>query len=350
MGLRDYLFPKNQHQPVTPWSRINRGLLSKTASPSNIQPPVQKMKYTNLAALTVLGISTLGVTARAATLQTYYDFTSYGTVAGGSSITSSAYGESSTSATLSSTATALTSSGLAITAGTAAGSTGATMAGSTLSGYTGDFSLQIWYTSPATFVSNSMLWGGTTSATADGTLVGDQGLFAGYGNMTNPATGFIRPIATNGQTGNAGKFGTSMTNTTPGTGSTASTLYDYVVTYDSTNKIFTAYMNGTSVGTMTVATGFNGLSALTNGFSIGGVASPAFGDPAAGVNITSFMMYTGALDSTTVSNLNGIGATPTGDQFVSAGVTAVPEPRVMALMTTGLIGMMFFIRRRKQTA
>jgi hypothetical protein len=303
------------------------------------------MKYTNLAALTFLGIATLGITARAATLQTYYDFTSYGTVAGGSSITSSGYGESSTSATLSSTATALTSSGLAITAGTAAGSTGATMAGSTLSGYTGDFSLQIWYTSPATFVSNSMLWGGTTSATVDKSLSTDQGLFAGYGNMANPAAGFIRPIASNGST-----FGASMTNTTPGTGSTASTLYDYVVTYDSTNKIFTAYMNGTSVGTLTVNSGFNGLSALTNGFSIGGVASPAFPDPAAGVNITSFMMYTGTLDSTAVSKLNGIGATPTGDQFISAGVTAVPEPRVMALMTAGLIGMMFFIRRRKQTA
>jgi len=308
------------------------------------------MKYSNLAALTVLGISTLGVSAHAAaTLQTYYDFTSYGTVAGGSSITSSAYGESSTAATLSSTATALTSSGLAITAGTAAGSTGATMAGSTLSGYTGDFSLQIWYNSPATFVSNSMLWGGTTSATADGTLVGDQGLFAGYGNMTNPATGFIRPIATNGQTGNAGKFGTAMA-VTGGTGTTASTLYDFVVTFDSTNKVFNAYMNGTFVGTMTIPTGFNGLNALTNGFSIGGVASPAFGDPAAGVNITSFMMYTGTLSSTDVSNLNGIGATPTGAQFQAAGITAVPEPRVMALMTAGLIGMMFFIRRRKQMA
>jgi len=303
------------------------------------------MKYSNLAALTVLGIASLGVTARAATLQTYYDFTSYGTVAGGSSITSSAYGESSTSATLSSTATALTSSGLAITAGTAAGSTGATMAGSTLSGYTGDFSLQMWYTSPATFVSNSMLWGGTTSATVDGTLAGDQGLFAGYGNMTTPSTGYIRPIASNTQ-----RFGAAMTNTTPGTGSTASTLYDYVVTYNSTSKIFTAYMNGTSVGTMTVATGFSGLSALTNGFSIGGIASPAFGDMAAGVNITSFMMYDAALTPTQVSDLNGLGATPTGAQFQAAGITAVPEPRVMALMTAGLIGMMFFIRRRKQLA
>lgn len=301
------------------------------------------MKYTNLAALTVLGIATLGVTARAATLQTYYDFTSYGTVAGGNSITSSGYGESSTSASVNSTGTALTSSGLAITGSTPLGDTGVTMAGSTLSGYTGDFSLQIWYTSPATFVSNSMLWGGTTSATVDKSMGGDQGLFAGYGNMANPAAGFVRPIASNGST-----FGASMTNTTPGTGTTTSTLYDYVVTYS--GNTFTAYMNGTSVGTMTVASGFNGLSALINGFSIGGVASPAFPDTAAGVNITSFMMYTGALDSTTVSKLNGLGATPTGDQFQSAGITAVPEPRVMALMTAGLIGMMFFIRRRKQVA
>jgi hypothetical protein len=299
------------------------------------------MKYTNLVALTVLGISMLGVTARAATLQTYFDFTTYGTVAGGDTITSSSYGFSSISATVNSASTALTSSGLAITAGTNASTTGVSMAGSTLTGYTGDFSLQIWYTTGATLANNTMLYGGTTSATQDGNLTGDQALFTGYGSPA--ATVGVRPISSNGA-----KYGSAMG--TGGAGTTASTLYDFVVTYDSTNKVFNAYLNGTSVGTMTVASGFNGLSALTNGFAIGGVQSPAFGDNAAEANISSFMMYTGALDSTTVSNLHGLGANPNGDQFQSVGIAAVPEPHVVALVTTGLFGMLVLFRRRNQMA
>ena len=91
---------------------------------------------------------------------------------------------------------------------------------------------------------------------------------------------------------------------------------------------------------------FSGLNALTSGFSIGGVANPAFGDNAAAANITSFMMYDGALDSTTVSNLNGLGSTPTADQFQSAGITAVPEPGTFAMLLGG-IGMLALFRRRK---
>jgi hypothetical protein len=305
------------------------------------------MKYPHLAILTLLGISTLGATARAATLQTYtlqtyFDFTTYGTVAGGNTITSSAYGFSSTDATVKNDpSTTLTGSGLAITAGTNAGSTGVSMAGSTLAGYTGDFSLQIWYTSPATLANNTMLYGGTTTASQDGDLSGDQALFTGYGSPA--ATVGVRPISSNGA-----KYGSAMA--TGGAGAAASTLYDLVVTFDSTSKVFTAYLDGTSVGTMTVANGFNGLSALTNGFAIGGVQNPAFGDAAAAVNITSFMMYTGALDSSTVSSLHGLGANPNGDQFQSVGISAVPEPHVVALVTAGLFGMLIFFRRRSQMA
>ena len=82
--------------------------------------------------------------ANAATLQTYFNFTSYGSVSGGNNITSSSIGFSSTTATVKSSATSLTGSGLAITAGTNAGSTGVSMAGSALSSFTGDFTLQIW--------------------------------------------------------------------------------------------------------------------------------------------------------------------------------------------------------------
>jgi hypothetical protein len=302
------------------------------------------MKYPHLAVLTLLGISTLGASARAATLQTYFDFTTYGTVAGGNTITSSAYGFSSTDATVKNDpSTTLTGSGLAISAGTNAGSTGVSMAGSTLAGYTGDFSLQIWYTSPATIVGNTGLFGGTTTASPGGGNLGSaQALFTAY----NGATDRLRPIV-----GNNTKYGfDSNTNIPSGTGATPNTLYDYVVTYSAATSTFTVYTDGVQVGTTFNVPFFTGLNGLTNGFAIGGIENPAFGDAAAAVNITSFMMYTGALDSSTVSSLHGLGANPNGDQFQSVGISAVPEPHVVALVTAGLFGMLIFFRRRSQMA
>ncbi|HEY8993357.1 MAG TPA: hypothetical protein VIM71_01630 [Lacunisphaera sp.] len=303
------------------------------------------MKSPHLAALTLLGIFTLGVPARAATLQTYFDFTTYGTVAGGSSITSSAYGVSSTSATVKSAATALTSTGLSITAGTDGGTTGVSMAASTLTGYTGDFSLQIWYTSPATIEANTALYGGTTTASADGNLTGDQALFTVY----NGAKDRIRPIV-----GNNSKYGFDSNNNIPsGTGASLNTLYDYVVTYSMATSTFTVYMDGVQVGTTFSVPYFTGLNGLTSGFAIGGVENAAFGsDNTAGVNINSFMMYTGALDASTVSSLHSLGSNPNGSQFQSIGIAAVPEPQVIALiLTAGLFGMVkVFARRRHLVA
>jgi hypothetical protein len=301
------------------------------------------MKSTHLTALTLLGISMLGVSAHAATLQNYFDFTTYGTVAGDSTITSSAYGFNSVSATVKSAATSLTSSGLAITAGTDAGTTGVSMVDpSALSPFTGDFSLQIWYTSSASFAANTALFGGTTTTSSDSNLTGDQALFAVY----NGAMDRIRPVV-----GNNTKYGYDANNNTPsGTGATPNTLYDYVVTYSAATSTFTLYMNGVQIGTTFSVPYFTGLNGLANGFSIGGVQNPAFGsDNAAAANITSFMMYTGALDSTTVSNLHGLGSNPNGDQFQSVGIAAVPEPGVVALLVVGLGGTLFF-RRRNQMA
>ncbi|BCU79539.1 hypothetical protein llg_42540 [Luteolibacter sp. LG18] len=265
------------------------------------------------------------------TLENYFNFTSYGTVTAGNTV--AAVGNTGSSATVKATGTTLTSSGLAITAGSLGASTGVTMASTTLIGFTGDFTLQMWYTTPGTVAGNTALFGGTSSATVDGSMVGDQGFFAAYSN-TNPR--FVRPIV-----GNNTQFGVAGA-PPAGTGGTGSTLYDYVITYSSLTSTFTAYLNGTQVGNSFSVPFFGGLDDLTNGFAIGGVQNPAFNDNAAGVNITSFMMYSGTLTAGEVSSIHAFGSTPTLNQLGS--VVAVPEPSALALLGLGLLG---GLRRRR---
>ncbi len=282
------------------------------------------------AAIIISSIA-LGSTAHAAPiLENYFNFTSYGTVAGGGAIT--AAGVTGASATVKSTATALTSSGLSITAGSNAGTTGVSLSGSSLSGFTGSFTLQMWFTTPAAIGGNTALFGGTTSASQDNTMVGDQALFASYTN-TNLR---LRPVVSNNS--QYGSVGSSPN----GTAATGATLYDYVITYSGTT--FTAYLNGVAVtgGSMSVPY-FSGLKSLTSGFAIGGIQNPAYGDNAAGANITSFMMYTGALTAGEISTIHGYGSTPTLNQLSS--VVVVPEPGSMALLSAGLCALMFFRRR-----
>ena len=68
-------------------------------------------------------------------------------------------------------------------------------------------------------------------------MVGDQALFTAY------ITSYIRPII-----GNNSQFATTL-NPPNGTGTTPSTLYDYVITYTASSHTFTTYMDGTQVGT-----------------------------------------------------------------------------------------------------
>jgi hypothetical protein len=280
----------------------------------------------------ILAAIALGSAAHAATtLENYFDFTSYGTVAGGGTVT--AVGNTGSSATVKSTATSLTSSGLAITAGSSASSTGVNVTGADLSTFTSDFSLQIWFTSPTTVAGNTALFGGTTSATIDGSMAGNQALFAGYSN-TNPR--FLRQImSNNSQFGIAGA-------PPSGTAATVSTLYDYTLTYTASTNTVQAYLDGVAVGAGLSTTYFQGLDSLTNGFAIGGVQTPAFGDNAAAVNITSFMMYTGALTSGEISTIHGFGSTPSTTQLSS--VVIVPEPSAALLGGLSLLGL---LRRRR---
>ncbi len=298
------------------------------------------MQSLRKSSLCLLGIMATVVVGQAATLESYFDFTQYGTVTGGSEITSNIYGDA--TATVKSTATSLTSGGLAITAGTNAGSTGVTLAGSELVSFTGDFSFQIWFTSPETVAGNTALFGGTTSATIDSSMVGDQALFAGYSN-TNPR--FLRPIMSNNTT-----FGVAAVTPT-GTAATVSTLYNYTITYIASTDTVQAYLNGVAVGNALSTNYSTGLSGLTNGFSIGGVASPAFNDNAAAVSVASSLFYTGALSSTEIADIYAFGADVTVNELISAGVTAtaVPEPSSFAALA-GLAGLGFVASRRRRVA
>lgn len=284
------------------------------------------------AARTVLAAVALAASADAATvLENYFNFTSYGTVAGGGTVT--AVGNTGATATVKSTATSLTSSGLAITAGSSASTTGVNVAGADLSGFTGDFSLQIWFTSPSTIAGNTALFGGTTSATIDGSMVGDQALFVAYSN-TNPR--FLRQIMSNNST-----FGIAGAPPS-GTAATTGTLYDYTLVYTASTNTVQAYLDGVAVGAGLSTAFFQGLDSLTNGLAIGGVQNPAFGDNAAAVNITSFLMYNGALTSDEIGSIHGFGSTPTLDQLST--IVSVPEPSAVLLGGLGLLGL---LRRRR---
>lgn len=286
--------------------------------------------------LCVIGLLTAGIVGHAATLESYFDFTQYGTVAGGSQITSNIYGNA--TATVQSTATSLTSSGLVITAGSNAGSTGVTLAGGQLASFTGDFTFQIWFTSPATVAGNTVLFGGTTSATIDSSMVGDQALFAAYSN-TNPR--FLRPILSNNTT-----FGVAATTPT-GTAATASTFYNYTITYIAGTDTVQAYLDGVAVGSPVSATYSTGLAGLTNGFSIGGVASPAFNDNSAAVTIASSVFYSGALTPAQIASIHAFGSDVTVNELISVGVTAVPESSSFAAVA-GLAGLGCAASRRRR--
>ncbi len=306
---------------------------------------MKKTLCSQITKFAILGALTCGSAAslQAASLESYFDFTQYGSVSGGSQITSNVYGNA--SATVSSTATTLNSSGLAITAGTNAGSTGVTLAGSQLASFTGDFSFQIWFTSPSTIDTNTALFGGTTSAPLDSNMIGDQALFVAYSN-TSPL--FLRQIMSNNT-----KFGIDAASTPRRTATTPSTLYDYTITYTANTHTVQAYLDGTAVGSGLSVNFFNGLSALTNGFSIGGVASPAFADDAAAVTVSSSLFYDGALTPTEIADIHAFGSNATVDELGTVVTipeskpVSIPEPATDALLfgATALTCVAF--RRRK---
>ena len=247
----------------------------------------------------------------AATLEAFFDFTRYGSVAAGSSISSNVHG--SIPAVLKPVGSTLNQWGLTIDTEQSAGNTGVLIPASALAGYTGDFTLQIWFITSTGVTADTMIYGGTTSAEIDGSLQGDQALFLGYNNIKRQAK-FLRPVI-----GNGSRWGATM-DTGEGAGMTPLSAQDCVITYNSASRVMIAYLNGVYAGTMN-ASGFGSLAALTNGFAIGGVQNSAFRDDAtAPVNIRSFMIYSGVLSPAQVAQIHAGGPSVTLDALRAAEV------------------------------
>lgn len=248
-----------------------------------------------VSALACAALAGVGAAARAATLETYFDFTRYGSVAPGAIIASNVHGN--TPAMLKPVGTTLNQWGLTIAMEQGAGDTGVYIPPTALAAHTGDFTLQIWFVTQVDVTPDIMIYGGTTSGSGDDSLEGDQALFVGYNNVGGVAR-FLRPVVNDG-----GRWGANMVSR-PGTGLSVLSAQDYVLTYDRESRVISAYLNGSPVGTVNAA-GFDGLAALTRGFAIGGVQNSAFrGDGAAPVNIRSFMIYSGVLSPSQVARIH----------------------------------------------
>jgi hypothetical protein len=286
------------------------------------------IKYQNVClALLLASFSS----AHAQTLSDYFNFTQDGTVGSGGTV-SAQYGTM--TGTVQSTDTSISSSGLTVTGGTG-GSTGVLLSSGSLAPFTGDFSLQMYYTNSATVI-NGGIFGGVSGGAAISNISGDTALFTSYNSGDA-----IRPVTSNGT-----QFG--ATNATPqnGTAGATGTLEDVVLTYTASSQTLSEYVNGVSVASGNVS-GFNGLAAVTN-FAIGGVANNPFGDSADQETATSFLFYTGALSATEVTALDAAGATPSLAQISAAGITvaSVPEPSTYALILGGM-GLLVFLRKRQ---
>lgn len=273
--------------------------------------PFRFMKSPRAFALLALGTVLPVDLGRAATLESYFDFTRYGAITPGASIVSNLHG--STPAVLKPIGATLNQWGLTIHTEQSASNTGVLIPASALAAYTEDFTLQIWFITSFEATPDTMIYGGTTSVSADDSLAGDQALFLGYNHYKGKAQ-FLRPV-----TGNGNRWGMTM-GAVAGTGMTLLSAQDYVLTYNSARRVMTAYLNGVYVGTMNTP-GFGGLSALSKGFAIGGVQNSAFrNDATAPVNIRSFMIYSGVLSPAQIAQIHLGGPSVTLDALRAAEV------------------------------
>ena len=180
--------------------------------------------------------------AVAQSLQTYFNFTTYGTQSGGAALADLT---GHTTATLNTEAhTTLTGSGLTISSGGSSLNTGVTIGSAAMSGFTGAFSIQQWVTLAA--VNNNQVLFGANN--------GDINTYVGDGYTISTLIGAIRSQAFSAYVGGRtpsyvqGGYGVADGSGTPST----ATLYDVVLTYDGT--YFREYVNGTLKGTLNMPT------------------------------------------------------------------------------------------------
>ena len=236
-------------------------------------------------------------------LQTYFNFTTYGTQSGGAALADLT---GHTTATLNTEAhTTLTVSGLTISSGGSSLSTGATIGSAAMSGFTGAFSIQQW-TTLAAVNNNQVLFGANN---------GDVNTYVGDGSTVSTLIGAIRGGAISAYVGGStpsylqGGYGVADSS---GTASTA-TLYDVVLTYDGTS--FREYVNGTLKGTLNMPT-FGSLAQACSadsytgksGFAIGGGMNDPFTDTTLPEITSDFLLYNGALSQAQIIQIHNLGA------------------------------------------
>jgi autotransporter-associated beta strand protein len=248
--------------------------------------------------------------AVAQSLQTYFNFTTYGTQSGGASLADLTGNTTGTLTT--DTHNSLTSSGLTISGGNTP-NTGVQIGSSYMSGFTGSFSIQAWVTLSAVNV-NQVLFGANNygSVGVNRVASGPTGSYPGSTLMSS-----IRgsPLAISayvgGSTPSYNQYGYGVADSSF-TAATA-TLYDVVLTYDGTN--FNEYVNGTLKGTLNMPA-FGSLATASavdsstgkGGFTIGGGMNNPFNDTSASATTSDFLLYNGALSTNQISALHALGA------------------------------------------
>ena len=290
------------------------------------------MKKTKVILATIVALLAFGSAAKAQFVQTYFNFGTYGTVAGGGTIVDQT---GNTTATVNNDAnTSLTSSGLAIASASGnSASTGVTLASGSLSGFTGNFSIQDWVTigNPNNGV---VLWGANNGPA--NTWIGDG--YTGFSTLIGFSWG---SLAGGGGTGNPlGQPYNRYGNSIGGVSLAAGQTYDMVLTYDASTYTFNQYINGTWTSSLQEAFSSTSLAGAQI-FAIGGCPNEpwsGWGDASADATTKDFLIYNGALSAGQVSALDAAGA---GASLDAINVV-VPEPGSLALMAlAGVIGLCF---------
>ncbi len=271
-------------------------------------------------ALIVMGLSG----ASAQTLQTYFNFTTYGSVSGGGSITDLT---GNTTATVNKDSnTTLTSSGLKI-AGGATQNTGVTLNAGSLGSLTGDFTIQTWIN--------------LSSLTTDYGFFGGNSGTEGKASTTTNTNFLIAQIrgsdlcaVVNTASSVYGQFQTTSI------GVSKNMPSDYVLTYSAASKTFTEYVNGVQAGQF-VASSFNGLASIAN-FAVGGQASSPYGDNSAVGTTSDFLIFNGALSSAQVSAVHNLQPGATVAQIKTA--LTIPTPTISSFGVAFLPDTQFYCR------
>jgi hypothetical protein len=286
----------------------------------------------------------LGASANAQSLQTYFDFSTYGTVAASSTIVDQT---GNTHATLNNDSiTTLTSSGLTSAGGGNSGNNGLTFASGSLSGFTGSFTIQDWVTRNST--TGVTLFGGNGwNQGANTGLPGPQNTYIGDGYTGISALlGFTwGSLVGGGGTGNPlGQTYNRYGNTVSGYSMNVGQLYDLVLTYDASTYTFNQYINGALVGSLQEAFSSTSLAGVEV-FGIGGAPGQPWSDPSAAATTSDFLLYNGELTASQVAALDSAGA-GASIGTINGIVAPVPEPTSMALMVlSGGFGLLLWRRR-----